>query len=120
MSERERMPPEPTDIKDMMKSLMKRTGSEGVQGHSLAVWYGNRLPRYLWTNQSWKKALSRRGFRWQDFLSALSEHTQDIIRWANDEIPWSQLVEAIEKEISNSSVAKKIEIRQKTATIDEY
>jgi len=120
MSERLGVPHEPVEIKDAMKSLMGRMTGDAQEWESLVAWYGNKLPQYLWTRQDWKKKLSKRGWRWQSFLSLLSRHTKEIVCWVNDEMSWSRLVESIETDIRSSMLARESETRQETTTIDEY
>ena len=120
MSEMLSVPNEPVEIKDAMKSLMGRMTGDAQEWESLVAWYGNKLPQYLWTRQDWKKKLSKRGWRWQSFLSLLSRHTKEIVCWVNDEMSWSRLVESIETDIRSSMLAKESETRQETTTIDEY
>jgi len=57
------IPSEPTEIKKAMKMLMDNMINESWDWQSLAVWYGNRLPQYLWSKCGWKSVLSIRGWR---------------------------------------------------------
>ena len=74
---------EPKEIKTAIKTLMNNMANEMWDWQSLAVWYGNKLPQYLWTKQDWRRRLTKKGWRWQSFLSLLSKRTHEIIRWAN-------------------------------------
>ena len=100
------IPPEPTDIKDAMKELMEKMIGEPWDWQSLAVWYGNKLPQYLWTRQDWKSELTKKGWRWQSFLSLLSKHTHEIIRWANGEISWREFINVLETDLNSSIISK--------------
>jgi hypothetical protein len=100
------IPSEPVDIKNAMKMLMDNMITEAWDWQSLAVWYGNRLPQYLWSKCGWKNILSIRGWRWQSFLSLLSKHTHEIIRWANDEISWDAFVKVIESDMNSLIISK--------------
>ena len=102
----ERYPSEPEDIKKAIKSLMEKMSNESWDWRSLAVWYRNRLPKYLWTEQDWKRDLSKRGWTWQSFLSLLSKHTHEIIRWANNEISWRELIKIIETDLKSPIISK--------------
>ena len=91
------MPPEPVEIKNFIKGVRKRIEEmEGPQVfddwmNSTAVWYGNRLPSYLWN--MWRDKLVSLGYSWQSFLKVLRRHTEDLILWAlYDKISWEQLV----------------------------
>lgn len=100
------IPLEPTEIKKAMKMLMDNMITESWDWQSLAVWYGNRLPQYLWSKCGWKNVLSTRGWRWQSFLSLLSKHTHEIIRWANDELSWKDFVKVIESDMNSLIISK--------------
>ena len=98
--------PEPFEIKNAMKELMKRMMQETWDWQSLAVWYGNKLPQYLWSKQNWKKELTKKGWRWQSFLSLLSRHTHELIRWASNEISWNELLDIIETDLNSETISK--------------
>ena len=93
-------PPEPTDIKDFIKNIRIRLGPDSdIDWDSLAVWYLNKLPSYLWRH--WKSYLEPRGFSWQKFIKVLKYNTNDIISWAlTDEITWSELISEIIRTLS--------------------
>ena len=118
MSKTSSTPPEPKEIKEAIRSLMGRMTGEEEDWGPLAVWYGNKIPQYLWTSQSWKNKLSKRGWKWQDFLNLLSRHTQDMIRWVNNQISWDRLVEVIEADLGSSIT--KLDEKQEISTIDKY
>ena len=101
-----KVPPEPVDIKNAMKRLMEEMMGEPWDWQSLAVWYGNKLPQYLWTIQGWKKGLSKIGWSWQSFLSLLSKHTHEMIRWATEEVSWSDLISVIETDLNSPTISK--------------
>ena len=93
------VPPEPKDVKEFIKGFRQRVEEvEGSQDYewmdSLAVWYGNKLPRYLWS--SWKDKLIPLGYNWQKFLRVMRLHTQDVILWSiYDKTSWEELVSKI-------------------------
>ncbi len=120
MSKKRGVLPEPIEIKEAMKALMGRMTGEARDWQSLAVWYGNKLPQYLWTSQDWRKKLAKRGWKWQSFLSLLSRHTQEIVRWTNGDMSWSRLIETIEADLSSSTVTREFGSRREPTTIDEY
>ncbi len=120
MSKSRNVPPEPTEIKKAMKALIGRMPGEAEKWLSLVAWYGNRLPQYLWTKQGWKNELSKKGYRWQDFLRLLSNHTQDIICWANDQLPWDKLTESIGANLNSSTRTPSPSAGPRNTKIDEY
>jgi hypothetical protein len=120
MNKKASVPPEPTEIKNAMKALIGRITGEAGKWQSLVAWYGNRLPQYLWTSLGWKRELTQGGWRWQDFLSLLSRHTKDIVCWANDEMPWSKLVESIETDLDNSAGTMLRITKPRNTKINEY
>jgi len=111
---------EPVEIKSAMKTLIGRETGEAEKWQSLVAWYGNRLPQYLWTNLGWKKELSQKGWRWQDFLNLLSRHTSDMVRWATDEMSWIKLVESIETDLDNSARTMSLSAKPRNTKISEY
>ena len=86
------VPPEPKDIKMFIKEQRKRLGPESnIDYDSLAVWYLNKLPSYLWKH--WKIHLESKGYTWQRFVKVLKYSTSDIIEWAlYDNLEWDKLV----------------------------
>ena len=98
--------PEPVEVKREIKNLMKKMIGKKWDWQSLAVWYGNRLPQYLWTRQDWKIELSKRGWRWQNFLSFFSRYTHEIVRWANDELSWNELIQLIERDLNSEIISR--------------
>jgi len=90
------LPPEPEDVKAFIKEVRSRFSEAGASGDdidwdSLAVWYLNKLPSYLW--KYWKECLEKRGYSWQRFLKVIKLHTNDAIRWAiNEGVAWEDFV----------------------------
>jgi hypothetical protein len=86
------IPPEPEEIKRFIREHRMRLQSEpDIDLDSLAVWYLNRLPSYLWG--VWKKDLEDRGYTWQRFVKILRYATSDVIEWAlYDNLEWEDLV----------------------------
>jgi len=99
-------PKEPKEVKDWIRMLTKEADSqEGINWTSLNVWYGNKLPKYLW--DEWKAELSPSGFNWQKFLRLMSFRTDQIILWAYGETSWENLVDEM-KELIYSPLGQKI------------
>jgi len=86
-----KIPAEPKEIHKYILALRSRLGpNEGIDWDSLAVWAGNRIPQYLWTE--WKIELRELGFTWQSFLKLMKYRTSDAILWANGRISWEDFL----------------------------
>ena len=96
------MPEEPIEIKNRIVAMRKEFGKRGewADWDSLATWYGNKLPSYLW--EKWKTTLKNEGFTWQSFLKLMSYSKQKIIKWAFGGMDWKELVNAIIEDINGS------------------
>ena len=88
-------PPEPKDIKEFIICLRRNMkGGDDIDYDALAVWYLNKLPKYLWN--MWKNSLTQYGYNWQKFLRVMKLHTNDVILWAlQDKLSWSELISRI-------------------------
>ncbi len=86
------IPPEPRDIKEFIVTLRRSLGgSSDIDYDSLAVWYLNKLPKYLWNK--WRDTLVPKGYNWQKFLRIIKLHTNDLILWAlHDKLSWNELI----------------------------
>jgi len=88
------IPPEPKDIKEFIKRQRDKFSIPDVDHDSLAVWYLNKLPSYLWKH--WKGELEKEGYTWQKFLKVIKLHTNDAVLWAlNEELSWSDFIENV-------------------------
>ena len=90
--------PEPKDLKEFIKRVRSTVSEdrelEEIDQDNLAVWYGNKLPKYLWNH--WKDALKEMGYSWQKFLRVLKLHTEDFIAWAlHDTLNWEELIQKV-------------------------
>ena len=92
------IPPEPTILKKQSKQ--QKTMHEW-DIDSLVMWFGNRLPTYLWNDAGWSKPLKDEGYNWQSFLKILSLHKKDIICWSHDAITWKDFLLKLQETISN-------------------
>ncbi len=92
------LPPEPKALK---KQLTKQIKGIGSKIDSLTVWFGNKLPSYLWKESEWSRPLKKEGYNWQSFLKLLSLHKKDMIKWSNDTMSWRDLLFEIEKTIKD-------------------
>ena len=68
---------------------------------SLSLWFGNKLPSYIWKNGGWSKPLKDEGYNWQSFLKILSLHKKDMIRWSKNTISWKDLLLGIQDTIKD-------------------
>ena len=58
---------------------------------SFVLWYGNKLPKYLWG--AWKKDVRPIGFTWQKFMRLLRllRYWTDIgVMWYKGVLPWKE------------------------------
>lgn len=83
-------PQEPLEVKEWIKEIEKIGKTPGVKWDSLSVWYGNKLPKYLW--DQWKDILKPRGFNWQKFLRLLKHRTDAILLWYKGKFTWEQFM----------------------------
>ncbi|MGC8596357.1 MAG: hypothetical protein ACP5NY_00400 [Thermocladium sp.] len=102
------VPPEPLNIKEAIRQRVKLCGSNDVCIR-MAVWFGNQLPAYLWSN--WRNQLIGRGVSWQGLLSVFRDHVNDVVKWVMDQASWKEFV---------TSMINDIENRYKTRSITDY
>lgn len=89
------VPPEPSDVKKLILEAKARLGvSDEIDWNSLAVWYGNRVPKYLWG--AWKNALEEKGFTWQSFLKVMRYRTDDALLWVDGRMSWENFVRRVQ------------------------
>ena len=98
------IPPEPTIIKKQFNQQKKNIE---MKLDSLTLWFGNRLPSYLWKEGEWAKPLKKEGYNWQSFLKVLSLHKKDMIKWSWDTISWKEFLLKIQETLKDP-VFKKI------------
>ncbi|WP_048095842.1 hypothetical protein [Archaeoglobus fulgidus] len=94
-------PPEPSELKNEAK--MRRESTDW-NIDSLVAWYGNRLPKYLWSH--WKEPLRKEGYTWQSFLKVLSLNKKDIIGWLRDQEEWEELIDQIRRTLTTPWIKK--------------
>lgn len=86
------MPKEPKHVKDWIELVSQNTlKTPGINWDSLNVWYGNKLPQYLW--DEWKSELKPRGLTWQKFLKLLRQRTDAILMWHKSLCTWDHFIE---------------------------
>jgi hypothetical protein len=101
------IPPEPKSLK---KQISKQKRNIESKIDSLALWFGNKIPSYIWKDGGWSKPLKKEGYNWQSFLQIFALHKKDMIRWSWNTISWKQLLNKIEDTLKDP-VFKKILIR---------
>lgn len=87
--------PEPIVLKT--QAVEQRYKDPTWDSDSLRVWYGNKLPSYLWTECGWDSCLKQEGLTWRGFLECMSAWKGDIIRWLRSEFSWEELVADIRR-----------------------
>lgn len=97
-------PPEPM--------MFKKQSNEQKKGRewdidSIVLWFGNKLPSYLWRDGGWSKPLKAEGYNWQSFLKILSLHKKEMIKWSRDAISWKEFLAKVQETIKDP-VFKKI------------
>ena len=97
------IPPEPTILKQESNEKENRKWDMD----SLSVWFGNKIPSYLWKEGGWSKPLKSMGYNWQSFLKILSLHKKEMIKWSRNKLSWKELLVKIE-ETARDPVFKKI------------
>jgi hypothetical protein len=98
------IPPEPTMLKNQSKKQINRREWDI---DTIILWFGNRLPSYLWKEGGWSKPLKTEGYNWQSFLKILSLHKKEMIRWSRNSISWKEFLYNLQDTI-NDPVFKKI------------
>ena len=98
------IPPEPKMIK---QQFIKQKRNIGMKIDNLTVWFGNKLPSYLWREAGWAKPLKSMGYNWQSFLKILALHKKDMIKWSWDTLTWKDFLLRVEDTLMDP-VFKKI------------
>ena len=85
------IPKDPKEIRNWIRKLEEMNSpTSTINWDSFHVWYGNRLPKYLWSE--WKNTLKPAGFTWQRFLKLLSRRTDAVLMWYKGAYTWDQFV----------------------------
>jgi len=105
------IPPEPTSLKQQLSTKKKNLE---MKIESLTIWLGNKLPSYLWKEAGWGKDLKKEGYNWQIFLTILSLHKKDMIKWSWNTLSWKDFLLRIQETIKDP-VFKKILLSKKGA-----
>lgn len=99
-----KIPPEPRLLKNQ---FIKQKKNIEMKIDSLTIWFGNKLPSYLWKEGGWAKPLKAEGYNWQSFLKILSLHKKDMIKWSWNTLSWKDFLLKIQETIKDP-VFKKI------------
>ncbi len=83
-----RIPPEPL----LLKKQSEEQKDNAWDIDSLSLWFGNRLPTYLWNDAGWSTPLKEEGYNWQSFLKILSLHKKEMIRWSRNALSWKEFL----------------------------
>ncbi len=84
-------PQEPVEVKREILEARARFGpGTAIDWDSLGVWFGNRIPSYLW--KQWKGVLVEKGFTWQRFLRLMKYRTDDAFLWSEGKMSWESFV----------------------------
>ncbi len=99
------IPPEPDALKKQFE-IQKKEFS--LKFDSLALWFGNKLPSYLWKEGGWSNNLKEEGYNWQGFLKVLSLHKKELIRWSAGSITWKEFLTQLQDTITDPLIKKLI------------
>jgi hypothetical protein len=98
-----KIPPEPKILKEQFLAQKKNIE---LKIDSLTVWFGNKLPSYLWKEGGWSKPLKQEGYNWQSFLKVLALHKKDMIRWSWNSLSWKDFLHKLEKTMKDPVLKK--------------
>ena len=98
------IPPEPKIFK---KQATEQKQSKEWDIESIFLWFGNKLPSYLWKDGGWSKTLKAEGYNWQSFLKILSLHKKEMISWSRNALSWKEFLLKIQDTLKDP-VFKKI------------
>jgi hypothetical protein len=101
------IPPEPAIIK---KQISEKKENIEMKIETLTLWFGNKLPSYLWKDGGWSKPLKEEGYDWQSFLKVLSLHKKEMISWSWNTLSWKEflnkLIETLKDPVFKKIIAK--------------
>jgi hypothetical protein len=83
------IPPEPKKLK---KHFMNQKKNLEIKIDTFTLWFGNKLPSYLWRDAGWSKPLKDDGYSWQSFLKIFSLHKREMIKWSNNSLSWNDFL----------------------------
>ena len=97
------IPPEPKALK---KQFIKQKRNIELKIDSLTLWFGNKLPSYLWQEGGWSKPLKAEGYNWQSFLKVLALHKKEMIRWSWNSLSWREFLAKIQETLGDPVIKK--------------
>jgi hypothetical protein len=97
------IPPEPMIF---TKQTKEHKSKRDWDFDSLTIWFGNKIPSYLWKEGGWSKPLKEEGYSWQSFLKILSLHKKEMIQWSRNAISWKDLLNIIKDTIKDPVLKK--------------
>ncbi len=103
------IPPEPKILKEQFLTQKKNIE---LKIDSLTIWFGNKLPSYLWKEGGWSKPLKQEGYSWQSFLKIISLHKKDMIKWSWNTLSWKELLSKLEETIKDPVLKKLVISKQ--------
>ena len=106
------IPPEPLLLKRQSKEQKGREWDID----SLSLWFGNRLPTYLWNDAGWSKPLKAEGYTWQSFLKLLSLHKKEMIRWSRNALSWKEFLLKLQ-DTSKDPILKAVLLRKENQKV---
>jgi hypothetical protein len=92
------IPPEPIKLKPKSKH---HKSDRQWDIDTLAIWFGNKLPSYLWKEGGWSKPLKESGYNWQSFLKILSLHKKEMIKWSRNALSWKEFLLKVQDTIKD-------------------
>jgi hypothetical protein len=106
------IPPEPL----LLKKQSEQQKDNQWDIDSLSLWFGNRLPTYLWNDAGWSTPLKAEGYSWQSFLKILSLHKKEMIRWSRNALSWKDFLLKLQDTLKDP-VFRKILLRHTTREV---
>jgi hypothetical protein len=97
------IPPEPVSLKRQFQAQKREVG---LKFDSLVLWFGNKLPSYLWKEGGWSSKMKEEGYSWQGFLKIISLHKKELIRWSAGSMTWKELLLQLQETISDPLIKK--------------
>jgi len=97
------LPPEPATLKKQFQNQKKELE---IKFDSLSLWFGNKLPSYIWKEGGWSKKLKEEGYNWQGFLKIFSLHKKEMIRWSGNSITWKEFLLQLQDTIKDPLIKK--------------
>ena len=85
-----------------LKQQSNKEENKKLDIDSLTIWFGNKLPSYLWGLGGWSRPLKSVRYNWQTFLKIPSLHKKEMIKWSRKKISWKEFLLKLEEKIKYS------------------